>query len=128
RLGHVASSMDVLPTALSLCGIACENPTLGTDALDDRPPSRRFAFVRRPPCHGLVADELFVRLHPRRAPELFAHRSADPARDLAAERPEETERLARLCRAYLETSRCLLAGGAEAREVVARRLREAVAT
>jgi phosphoglycerol transferase MdoB-like AlkP superfamily enzyme len=128
RIGSVASSLDVLPTALSLCGLPAENPTLGTDALDARPPSQRFAFVRRPPCHGLVAHDAFVLLHPRRAPQLFAYRSADPCRDLAAERPEETERLALLGRAYLETSRCLLAGATEGRDEVAQRLREALAT
>jgi phosphoglycerol transferase MdoB-like AlkP superfamily enzyme len=114
RLDGVASSLDVLPTALSLAGIPCVNATLGRDLLDAGTPGERCAFVQHLPWHGVITDEFLLRLHPDGRSELFRHRSEQPLRELSAELPAEAARLTRLCRAWLHTSRLLLRRGLRA--------------
>lgn len=112
----IASSLDVMPTAAALCGVANVNETLGRDLLTNPPPSEHHAFVRAFPTHGIVGDEFFLRLQPDGTPELFRYASSEPLVDVSKQHPEVTARMARLCRGIHETALYMLHRGGYARE------------
>ncbi|MBI4577609.1 MAG: sulfatase-like hydrolase/transferase [Planctomycetes bacterium] len=110
----VASSLDLLPTAAGLAGLAYTNQGFGRDLLAERPPGtgEPYAFIRAVPYLGLVGDERFLRLDPDGAVRLYRHRSEAPTEDVAHREPDRAARMERLCRALAEAARWTLEGGA----------------
>lgn len=107
----IASSLDVMPTAAALAGVAHVNETLGRDLLVNPPPGEHYAFVRAFPTHGLVGDEFFLRLQPDGTPELFRYASDQPLVEVSKQHPEVTAKMARLCRGVHETALFMLHRG-----------------
>jgi phosphoglycerol transferase MdoB-like AlkP superfamily enzyme len=109
RIGTVASSLDVLPTAAGLAGVGYVNKSLGRDLFaPDSGEPRRHAFVRRFPSYGLVNEEFFLELLPTGERRLYRYASDEPTRDVALERPEVAERMQRLVSGLYETAMYML--------------------
>lgn len=94
RIDYPSSSVDILPTCLSMMGIPYVNSALGRDLLVDRPEDRRFAFLS----NGLVMGEWFLRIEEAGNPRLYRY-DEEPAEDLAAREPALVERLTTIHRA-----------------------------
>ena len=90
---QVASSVDILPTALSLLGVPYTNQTLGRDLLVPRPSEQHFAFVYG----NLLDDELCLRSERDGSKKLFEYQAEGVIPEVSAERPGD---LARLGEAY----------------------------
>lgn len=104
RVDTVASSVDLLPTALGLMGIPHLNKTLGRDLLAPRPAAYRVALVP----DGLLTDEYLMRLTPQGQAQLYAYRSKDPTTDLGTRLPDTARGLRRLREGLYEASLYLL--------------------
>jgi len=95
RIEYPSSSVDILPTCLSLMGIPYVNSALGRDLLADRPADRRFAFLS----NGLVMGDWFLRLEEAGSPRLYRCDAEQEPEDLAAREPALVERLTTIHRA-----------------------------
>lgn len=108
RIHTIASSIDVVPTAVGLTGTAYINDTLGRDLFDtsrERPP---YAFVRFGDDAGLVGPEHYVRFLPGGTMQLFEHQSDHADEDVVDRFPEEAQRLGNLAQGLFETASFLL--------------------
>jgi phosphoglycerol transferase MdoB-like AlkP superfamily enzyme len=104
RVDFVASSTDVLPTALSLIGVPYLNTGLGRDLLNLGPGAEHFSMIG---FNGVLDDEFYFRLDPG-GPRLFRYRSESGAEDVHERYPEKLAVLQRLQEALYETSKYLL--------------------
>lgn len=104
RRETVASSVDLLPTALRLMGAPHLNQTLGRDLLAERPGAHRVALVP----DGLLTDEYLLRLSPGGQAHLYAYRSKEPTKDVSTRVPEKVQELRRLREGLYQTSLYLL--------------------
>jgi phosphoglycerol transferase MdoB-like AlkP superfamily enzyme len=95
RVEYPASSVDVLPTCLSLMGVPYLNSALGRDLLAPRESERRFAFLSV----GLVQGQWFLRRELDGRTMLYRYASGAPEEDFAAREPELVQRLTTLHRA-----------------------------
>ena len=98
RIDEPASSVDILPTCLSLMGVPYLDTSLGRDLLTPRPHERSFAFLS----NGLVLGDWFLGLESDGRTTLHRYASADPEEDRTASEPELVERLTTIHRALLE--------------------------
>lgn len=101
-IDKVVSSVDVLPTIVSLLGIPYINRTLGRDMFEER---KRYAFMNR---LGILDDEFFLAVHPDGSYYLHRYRSNNPLKDVSAEYPERFKELRRMYEGFYETSRYML--------------------
>jgi phosphoglycerol transferase MdoB-like AlkP superfamily enzyme len=105
----VASSVDLLPTAAGLCGIAYTNTTFGRDLLLPPPPGERYAIIDEVKHAGLVSDEFYFSADYKRGGHVLCrYRSETPWEDVSARYPERTAQMARLCRGLHESARYLI--------------------
>ncbi|MFN0006998.1 MAG: LTA synthase family protein [Planctomycetota bacterium] len=95
RIDYPSSSVDILPTCLSLMGIPYVNSALGRDLLADRPKDRRFAFLS----NGLVLGEWFLRIEQAGDVRLYRYDAEQAVEDHAAREPALVERLTTMHRA-----------------------------
>jgi phosphoglycerol transferase MdoB-like AlkP superfamily enzyme len=102
RMDEPASSLDILPTALSLMGVGYRNSGLGRDLLD-LPPERRFAWI----ANGLVLPGRLFRIDPMGTERLF-ELGGPTDRPCETTQPEERRRARLLYDAVLEWSRWAL--------------------
>lgn len=91
RAEFVTSSVDLLPTALSLLGVSGWNQGLGRDLLVERAPEEHFAFYQ----YGLLDDEYCLHVDSARRASLSRYRGAEPLKDLSALEPEVFETMLR---------------------------------
>jgi hypothetical protein len=92
RIDTVASSVDILHTALSMLGVPYYNQGMGRDLLVERSTDEHFTYLD----HGLLTDEFCVRAAPAGGGRLYSYRSEHPARDVSAEHPRVLSELLRL--------------------------------
>jgi len=95
RIDYPGSSVDILPTCLSLMGVPYVNSALGRDLLADRPEDRRFAFLS----NGLVMGDWFLRLEDAGDARLYRCDAEKAPEDLAAREPALVERMTTIHRA-----------------------------
>jgi phosphoglycerol transferase MdoB-like AlkP superfamily enzyme len=86
---QVASSVDILPTALGLLGVPYTNQTLGRDLLTPRPADHHFAYVYG----SLLDDELCLRAERDGRQRLFEYRAEGVLPDVTEARPRDLERM-----------------------------------
>jgi phosphoglycerol transferase MdoB-like AlkP superfamily enzyme len=109
----VASEVDVLPTLAGLLGVPYATATLGRDVLDEHFASSHYAFTMTDqfsvPEIGLLGRDFYLRM-PRAGGVATLHdlNAKDPVQDVAAEHPEVTARMKRLCESLLETARYMV--------------------
>jgi phosphoglycerol transferase MdoB-like AlkP superfamily enzyme len=89
RYDQVASSVDILPTALGLLGVPYENQTLGRDLLVERPAEAHFAFLY----NGLLDDELCLKPRPGGADRLYEYRVEGVLPEVSEGRPADLARM-----------------------------------
>jgi phosphoglycerol transferase MdoB-like AlkP superfamily enzyme len=103
RMDEPASSMDILPTALSLMGVGYRNTSLGRDLL--APASgRRFAWI----ANGLVLPNRLFRTDPGGERYFALGGPLDPVSEIGAQCPDELHQARILYDAVLEWSRWAL--------------------
>lgn len=107
--------VDMLPTVAGLAGISYQNRTLGRDFQADSPEGSRVVPLvleegSFPVIGGVTKDFLLRMNHDGTNASLHDLSSATPEEDVAAEHPNEFERLRPLTRGLYETSRYLLYG------------------
>lgn len=104
---------DLLPTVAGLAGFEFSNRTLGRDILKPAPEGERVVpVVLREgtfPLIGAVSRNFLVQMgHDGSNPSMHALASATPLENIAAQHPEEYQRLAALARGLYESSRLML--------------------
>ncbi|QRY77166.1 LTA synthase family protein [Pseudomonas sp. PDNC002] len=104
---------DLLPTVLGLLGKPYDNGGMGRDLLQPAPEGERVVpLVLRegtfPVIGGVTRRFLLQMQHDGSSPTLHDIYSPTPKENVAAQHPEEFERLATLTRAMHETSRAML--------------------
>ncbi|MDQ7075174.1 MAG: LTA synthase family protein [Gammaproteobacteria bacterium] len=112
RISQVTSEVDVFPTLAGLAGLSYKNTTLGRDALQRNENADSLAFLYGFNSRLGVMSERFVSATDFRAEQnktyLYDLDSETPALDVAAEFPDEAQRLAEYGRAFYETARYML--------------------
>jgi phosphoglycerol transferase MdoB-like AlkP superfamily enzyme len=89
RIATPTSSIDILPTCLTLMGVPYVNTAMGRDALLPRPPERSFAFLS----NGLIQDDWFWRSERDGRTGLYRYASDEPEKDWRELDPERFERM-----------------------------------
>lgn len=97
RIEWPASSVDLLPTCLSLMGVPYTNTALGRDALAERAPERRFAVLS----DGLIQDHWYLNLAPGGEARLYRYDASEPDRAMTEQEPERVAAMKDLHRALL---------------------------
>jgi len=87
RIGTPTSSMDLVPTALTLMGVPYVNSSMGRDALAERPEPQRFAFLS----NGLVGEDWFWRIERDGRTGLYRYLSDEPHVDWSDREPRRRE-------------------------------------
>lgn len=103
-IDSVASSADLLPTALGLMGVPYVNTGIGRDLLAPRPAAEQFALIP----DGALTNEFLLRDSARGGYHLYRYRSATPTVDVAAQYPDKVAELGRLRETLRDTARYML--------------------
>ncbi len=103
-----ASSVDLMPTLVSLAGKPFVNSTMGRDLFRERPGYLHCGFIDNGRRIGVVTDDYFLQLFPGGRTSLHRYRTADGHRDVSDENPEMAKNLRTLCDALHKCSQYMI--------------------
>jgi phosphoglycerol transferase MdoB-like AlkP superfamily enzyme len=101
------SLVDTLPTLLGLAGVPYLNKTFGRDLLVERPKEKHFAYIDSI-YRGVLDDDFFLLIDPRRIQRLYRYRSNSPLVDVKDQNLKRAAEMAQLYQAIYETSKYLM--------------------
>lgn len=108
-IDHVASSVDVLPTAAQLAGLPFDDTAFGRPIFTDRPEEMHFAYVSRGNSAAVVTDRYVFDVDPGGHKHLYEYDSPDhPTEDLSKKLPDVSRDLDDLLAGCDETSKWML--------------------
>jgi phosphoglycerol transferase MdoB-like AlkP superfamily enzyme len=107
-LDMTASSVDLMPTLVSLTGNSFVNMTMGRDLAAERDPSHRCAFIDNGRRIGVLDDEYFLQLFPHGKVSLHRYREPDGHEDISDLNPGKTKEMKTLCEALYKCSQYMM--------------------
>ena len=112
RISRAVSEVDVFPTLAGLAGIPYVNTTLGRDVLNPFPGMEDYAFIAgassTSAMRGVISEKFLFRSDASEKGHLYELQSENPGENVLNKYPDIAEKMDKLSRSFLETTRYML--------------------